>query len=112
MRSYPVQGTVEASEDDSVDIIEAPGAGKRLHIMRGVVSIYQANLIGSYIYLSNGQSPPTIYWSVYTGTTSNLQSYVVNWGKDGLYLGKNEPFQLGALGHPLAIATFVGYMEG
>lgn len=105
-----VQGSVAAVGDDSVDLIAAPGAGKRLHIVRGVVSVYQANIGSSYVYLSNGQTPPTIYWSVFTGVAANLISHIVEWGDEGINLGLNEPFQFGAYGSPLAIATFVGYV--
>ena len=110
MYGYRAQGSVAAVGDDSVDLIAAPGAGKRLHIIRGVVSVYQANVGSSYVYLSNGQSPPTIYWSAFTGADANLISHIVSWGDEGIYLGINEPFQFGAYGSPLAIATFVGYV--
>ena len=108
----PVQGSVACIEDDSVDIIAAPGAGKRLHIMRGVVSIWKANVIVSYVYLSNGGTPPTIYWSAHTGWPANLISFPIDWGDEGIELGLNEPFQFGAYGYPKAYATFVGYVRG
>jgi len=110
MYGSPVQGTVACEEDDSVDIIAAPGAGKRLHIMRGVVSIWKPNIVTSYVYLNNGGTPPTIYWSTFSGYNDNLISYKVNWGDKGIYLGLNEPFQFGAYGYPKAYATFVGYV--
>jgi len=112
MQQYgaPAQGTYTlVGADDKDEIISAPGAGKRLHVVRGVVSIYHENLIGSYVYLSNGGA--TIYWEVYTSTAANLKSYAVDFGDEGIEMDLNTGFYLGCTGHPSARATFVGYVR-
>lgn len=106
------QGESHTIADDTATIIAAPGAGKRLHIVRGVVSISVVAIKPTaYVYLCNDATPPTIYWETQAAVASQAISYLFDFGDEGLELGLNEAFRIGATGSPYANAAFVGYVR-
>lgn len=101
------QGTATVTAVGTADIIAAPGAGIRLHIVRGVVSICVAGAAGTTVALDDGT---TTIWEVAADDSSQLISHQIDFGDEGYHLGKNAALKLTvATGNAEAKATFVGY---
>lgn len=104
-----VQGSVNVSAVGTDDIIAAPGAGLRLHICRGTVSV---NTLAASATVALDDGTTTI-WKVAGSNAAQLISHEINFGDEGYYLGKNKALKLTvAGGNADAFATFVGYKCG
>lgn len=84
-----VQGTVGLSAAGSGDIIATPGAGKRLHILKVVVSVYLHQDTGT-VAISDGT---TTIWKV-LAKDDNGSSWTLDWGPEGYTFAANKALVL------------------
>ena len=111
MPSYgaPVQGTANVSSVGTSAILASPGAGKRLHICYGTVSI---NTLAASATVALDDGTTTI-WRVAASNVAQLLGYQIDFGDKGYQLGQDRPLYLTvAGGNADAFATFTGYSRG
>ena len=103
-----VQGTANVTSVGDADVIATPGAGKRLHITRGTVSINTVDTAAT-VGLDDGT---TTIWRVAAADVSQAISHTIDFGDEGYELSKNKALELTvAGGNADAFATFTGYIR-